>query len=173
MDVFRSVPEPLQRDVLPWLADKAPSLVDAINQGAGLIIAFIAGLVVVLTGTVLLAIPFIRGVAQPRWVGYVLVASALMTVIGDFIIAPNGPATNLAVNLLSNLGPVLLMNCARLSGLPDVVGVMPQSGNAGRGVIPHPPEDRISLGVLRRPFRALRPNPDWSWGGQVRLRSGA
>ena len=95
--------------VLPWLADKAPSLVDAINQSAGLIIAFIGGLVAVLVGTVLLAIPFIRGGAQPRWVGYVLVASALMTVVGDFIIAPNGPATNLAVNLLSNLGPVLLM----------------------------------------------------------------
>jgi hypothetical protein len=29
--------------------------------------------------------------------------------MGDFVIAPDGPASNLAVNLLSNLGPVLLL----------------------------------------------------------------
>jgi len=68
--------------VLPWLADMAPPLIDGINQSAGLIIAFIAGLGAELAGTVLLAIPFIRGRAQPRWVGHVLVASALMTVGG-------------------------------------------------------------------------------------------
>jgi hypothetical protein len=30
-------------------------------------------------------------------------------VVGDLAIAPSGPAKNLAINLLSNLGPVLLM----------------------------------------------------------------
>jgi hypothetical protein len=35
-------------------------------------------------------------------------AAALLTVAGNFI-APTGPATNLAINLLSNLGPVLLL----------------------------------------------------------------
>jgi hypothetical protein len=29
--------------------------------------------------------------------------------VGSFVIAPDGPASNLAVNLLSNLGPVLLL----------------------------------------------------------------
>jgi hypothetical protein len=29
--------------------------------------------------------------------------------VGNFVIAPSGPASNLAVNLLSNLGPVLLL----------------------------------------------------------------
>jgi hypothetical protein len=29
--------------------------------------------------------------------------------VGNFVIAPGGPASNLAVNLLSNLGPVLLL----------------------------------------------------------------
>ena len=96
--------------VLPWLADKAPSLVAASAPlPAGFVIAFIAGLVAWFAGTVLLAIPFIRGRAQPRWVGYALPASALWVVVGDFIIAPSGPATNLAINLLSNLGPVLLL----------------------------------------------------------------
>ena len=96
--------------VLPWLADKAPSLVTASAPlPAAFVIAFIAGLVAWLVGTVLLAIPFIRGRAQPRWVGYVLPASALWVVVGSFIIAPSGPATNLAINLLSNLGPMLLL----------------------------------------------------------------
>jgi hypothetical protein len=95
--------------VAPWLADKAPALV-AVSAPipAGFIIAFIAGLIAEFVGSVLLAIPFIRGRVQPRWVGYVLPAAALLTVVGDFI-APNGPAANLAVNLLSNLGPVLLL----------------------------------------------------------------
>lgn len=96
--------------VLPWLADKAPSLVVAAAPlPAGFVIAFITGLVAWFVGTVLIAIPFIRGQVQPRWVGYVLPASALWMVVGNLIIAPNGPATNLVINLLSNLGPVLLL----------------------------------------------------------------
>ena len=95
--------------VAPWLADQAPSLVAASAPvPAGFIVAFIAGLVAELVGAVFLAIPFLRGRMQPRWIGYVLLASALLAVIGDFI-APNGPSTNLAINLLSNLGPVLLL----------------------------------------------------------------
>jgi hypothetical protein len=95
--------------VAPWLADEAPSLVAASAPiPAGFVIAFIAGLGAELVGTVLLAIPFVRGRVQPRWVGYVLPTSALVTVAGD-LVAPNGPATNVAVNLLSNLGPVLLL----------------------------------------------------------------
>jgi hypothetical protein len=42
-------------------------------------------------------------------VGYLLPASALWVLVGSFVIAPDGPASNLAVNLLSNLGPVLLL----------------------------------------------------------------
>jgi hypothetical protein len=96
--------------VLPWLADKAPSLVAATAPlPLGFVIAFIAGLVAWFVGTVLLAIPFTRGRVQPRWVGYMLAASALWVVVGNVIIAPSGPAANLAINLLSNLGPVLLL----------------------------------------------------------------
>ncbi|MDA3951256.1 MAG: hypothetical protein PF508_18760 [Spirochaeta sp.] len=95
--------------VAPWLADQAPSLVAASAPiPAGFIIAFIASLVAESVGSVLLAIPFIRGRVQPRWVGYVLPGAALLTVVGN-LIAPTGPATNLAINLLSNMGPVLLM----------------------------------------------------------------
>ena len=96
--------------VLPWLADIAPSLVAASAPlPAGFVIGFISGLVAWFVGTVLLATPFIRGRVQPRCVGFVLPASALWVVVGNLVIAPSGPATNLAVNLLSNLGPVLLL----------------------------------------------------------------
>jgi hypothetical protein len=95
--------------VAPWLADQAPSLVAAAAPiPVGFIIAFIVGLVAELVGSVLLAIPFIRGHVQPRWVGYLLPAAALLRVVGN-VIAPSGPATNLAINLLSNLGPMLLL----------------------------------------------------------------
>jgi hypothetical protein len=96
--------------VLPWLADQAPSLVatSAPLPGA-FVIAFVVGLVAWLAGTVLLAAPFIRRRLHPRWVGYLLPASAIWVVVGNLIIAPSGPASNLTVNLVSNLGPVLLL----------------------------------------------------------------
>ena len=59
-------------------------------------------------GSLLLAIGFIRGRVQPGWVGYMLPVAAILRVVGSFI-APRGPATNLVINLLSNLGPMLLL----------------------------------------------------------------
>ncbi len=94
----------------PWLADEAPELVaTAAPLPTGFIVAFVAGLMAWLAGTVLLAIPFVRGHVQPRWAGYVLLAAGLWMIVGNLIIAPSGPATNLAINLISNLGPVLLL----------------------------------------------------------------
>jgi len=57
---------------------------------------------------VLLALPFLRGRTAPRWIGYLLPAAALLTLAGT-VLAPSGPAANLATNLATNLGPVLLM----------------------------------------------------------------
>jgi len=96
--------------VLPWLAEQAPSLVAGSSPAPlGFVVSFALGLLAWLFGAVLLAVPFLRGPARPRWVGYVLLASALWLLVGNFVIAPGGPASNLAVNLLSNLGPVLLL----------------------------------------------------------------
>ncbi len=96
--------------VLPWLADQAPSLVaESAPTPLGFVVAFALGLLAWLVGAVLLAVPFVRGPARPRWVGYLLPASALWVAVGTLVVAPGGPASNLAVNLLSNLGPVLLL----------------------------------------------------------------
>jgi hypothetical protein len=93
--------------VAPWLAEQAPSLVTGAPLPTGFLVAFIAGLLAELGGTLLLAIAFVRGRVPPRWIGYLLPAAALLAVIGN-LIAPSGPASNLAINLVSNLGPVLL-----------------------------------------------------------------
>jgi hypothetical protein len=96
--------------ILPWLADKAPSLIVASEPlPVAFVIAFAIGLVAWLAGSVLLAVPFLRKRISPTWVGYTLVVSGVWMVIGNLFIAPSGPASNLAVNLLSNLGPVLLL----------------------------------------------------------------
>ena len=96
--------------VVPWLANQAPSLVAAsAPTPVGVVVGFAVGLLAWLVGTVLLAIPFVGGRLRPRWVGYVLPLSALWVVVGTFVIAPGGLASNLTVNLLSNLGPVLLL----------------------------------------------------------------
>ena len=96
--------------VLPWLADEAPRLAAGSSPlPLGFVVAFALGLLAWLLGAVLLAVPFVRGRLRPRWVGYLLPASALWVLVGSFVIAPGGPASNLAVNLLSNLGPVLLL----------------------------------------------------------------
>jgi hypothetical protein len=96
--------------VLPWLADEAPRLVAGSSPTPlGFVVAFAVGLLAWLLGAVLLAAPFVGGRVRPRWVGYLLPASALWVAVGSLVIAPDGPASNLAVNLLSNLGPVLLL----------------------------------------------------------------
>jgi hypothetical protein len=96
--------------VLPWLADQAPRLAAGSSPTPlGFVVTFALGLLAWLVGAALLAAPFVRGRVRPRWVGYLLPASALWVLVGNFVIAPGGPASNLAVNLLSNLGPVLLL----------------------------------------------------------------
>src|SRR5690606_35455201 len=93
--------------VAPWLADQAPAL-SAAPLPPGILITFVAAMLAELVGSVLLALPFLRGRMSPRWVGYLLPAAAVLRVAGN-LMAPSGPASNLAINLLSNLGPVLLM----------------------------------------------------------------
>ena len=96
--------------VQPWLADKAPSLVAAgAPPPAGFLVALMIGLVAWLVGAVLVAIPFVRRRAKPAWVGWVLMASPVWMMIGNLVIAPTGPSPDLALNLLSNMGPVLLL----------------------------------------------------------------
>ncbi|MGE0592290.1 MAG: hypothetical protein AB7G23_11435 [Vicinamibacterales bacterium] len=103
--------------VMPWLADTAPALIAASAAlPKAFVVTFTASLVAWVAGALLCAMPFLRGRLGPRWVGYLLVGSALALLAGHLVIAPGGPATNVAVNLLSNLGPVLLLSAAGYLG---------------------------------------------------------
>ncbi|NOT45874.1 MAG: hypothetical protein HOP14_14835 [Acidobacteria bacterium] len=103
--------------VLPWLADTAPALIAASAAlPTAFVVTFTASLVAWVAGALLFAMPFVRGRIRPRWVGVLVVTSALGLVIGNLVIAPAGPATNLVVNLLSNVGPVLLLSAAGYLG---------------------------------------------------------
>jgi hypothetical protein len=96
--------------VQPWLAEQAPALLGTETPlPAGFLAAFAAALLAWLVGAVLLAVPFVRGHVRPRWVGWLLILAGVWMVVGNLVIAPSGPASNLAINLLSNLAPVLLM----------------------------------------------------------------
>jgi hypothetical protein len=102
--------------IMPWLAESAPELLGAdVPPPRALVVTFLIGLVAWVSGTLLLAIPFIRNSEDPHWIGYLLVGSGLWMVLGNLVIAPSGPSPNLVINLLSNLGPVLLL--VALAGL--------------------------------------------------------
>lgn len=93
--------------VAPWLAEQMPALA-ASPLPAAILIAFIVAMLAEVVGSGLLALPFLRGRVAPRWIGYMLPSAALLRVAGN-LMASSGPATNLAVNLLSNMGPMLLL----------------------------------------------------------------
>ncbi len=95
--------------VMPWLAEKAPWLIaPSAPPPVAFVVAFVAALAAWCGGTFMVAIPLLRRI-ESRWVGYMVAASGVWMVVGDLIIAPRGPAASLAVNILSNLGPVLLL----------------------------------------------------------------
>ncbi len=129
--------------VLPWLADQAPSLIaDSAALPAAFIIAFIAALLAWLAGAALLAFPFLRRRAQPLWVGYGLLVSAIWMVVGNLVIAPRGPASNVAVNLISNMGPVLLLIAVGALGYRTWTEQATHSGAAEAG---HAPTGSVKL----------------------------
>lgn len=116
--------------ILPWLAERAPSLVVAgAPPPRAFLVAFAVGLLAWIAGTVLVAIPFLWHRASPTWVGYVVPASSVAMVVGNLVIAPSGPVANRALNLLSNLGPILLLGALGYLGFR--LWVAPTRGRPG------------------------------------------
>jgi hypothetical protein len=124
--------------ILPWLARRAPHLIDtSAALPASLVAAFLAALLLWIVGASLLAVSYLRGREQPRWVGTVLLLSGPWNLLADLVIAPSGPADNLLVNLLSNLGPLLLLIGLAYIGLEAWTGRTDNSVIDRRG---HSPE---------------------------------
>jgi hypothetical protein len=94
--------------LMPWLARGAPWLLGPEADVPLLFLVVFASAVLALcSGAVLLAIPFLRRRLEPLWVGIALPAGAGLALVGD-LIARQGPSSTLAVNLFSNLGPILV-----------------------------------------------------------------
>ena len=93
--------------LLPYLVQAAPATVKG-NGPPAFFPFFILGTVFEVLGLLLLAVPIVRGFVAERWVGYVLLAAAVLGVVGFFIGGGSGPANPLLA-LLGNLGTLLLM----------------------------------------------------------------
>ena len=95
----------------PWLAAQAPKL--AAGFGPPPFFAFFniaEGLLVL--GSLLIAIPIVRGLVAPRWPGFVLLASVVIGIPGYFLFAL---ATDPFGNLMGQV-PVVLLSIA-LAGI--------------------------------------------------------
>jgi hypothetical protein len=92
--------------LLPYLVQHAPATVKG-NGPPAFFPFFIVGTVFQVISLLLLAVPILRGFVAERWVGYVLLAAAVLGVVSFFLGGSNGP-TNPLISLISNLSPLLL-----------------------------------------------------------------
>jgi Flp pilus assembly protein protease CpaA len=70
-------------------------------------------------GNILMAIPVLRRRVSPRWIGFVLIGSAVMSVV--YLAAALTPP-NVVVSLVGGLGPILLcvaLGCLGYLGASD------------------------------------------------------
>jgi hypothetical protein len=89
----------------PWLADKAPNLLK--DPGPPLFFAiFIVLMLATIAGTILMAIPILRRRVGPRWIGFLLVASAVMYPV--YIYAAFS-SRNVLLSLVGSLSPILFL----------------------------------------------------------------
>ena len=92
--------------LLPYLVQHAPDTVKG-NGPPAFFPFFIVGTVFQVVGLLLLAVPIVRGFVAERWVGYVLLAAAVLGVVGFFLGGGSGP-TNPLIALIGSLGTLLL-----------------------------------------------------------------
>jgi hypothetical protein len=93
--------------VEPFLSAQAPQLLSG-DPPASLLVFLVVSTIIQVVGSILFALPMLRGALQPRWAGYVLVISAVLAVVSFLA---NGPASGsgaLAV-VLNVASPVLLL----------------------------------------------------------------
>jgi hypothetical protein len=97
---------------LPWLAVKAPDLFKDPSGPPLYLAVSIIVFVATIAGTILMAIPILRRRVSPRWVGFLLIASAVMFFV--YVGALASPP-NVALALVGSLSPIFL--CAGLGYL--------------------------------------------------------
>jgi hypothetical protein len=92
--------------LLPYLVQQAPATVKG-NGPPSFFPFFILGTVFEVVGLLLMAVPIVRGFVAARWLGYVLLAAAVLGVVGFFLGGSNGPS-NALIALIGNLPGLLL-----------------------------------------------------------------
>lgn len=90
----------------PYLAAQVPQLLSGDGPPA-LFPFFILGTLFQVIGSILFALPMLRGRMLPRWPGYALVVSALVAIVSFFLSGPGSPTTPLTI--LANLLPPALL----------------------------------------------------------------
>jgi hypothetical protein len=111
----------------PWLATQAPSLADSFGPPPFFAFFNIEEVLLVL-GSILLAIPLLRGQVSPRWPGVVLLLSVVIGPAGFFLFSI---PTTLASSLMGQVAPVLLL--IALAGLGYHAWSKPTPGTAPAG----------------------------------------
>jgi hypothetical protein len=91
--------------VEPWLATQAPNLVDGFGPPPFFAYYNIAEVLLV-AGSILLAIPVLRGRVSPRWAGFALLLSVVVGV-GTFFF--DAFPSSLASGLLTAAAPIMLL----------------------------------------------------------------
>ena len=91
--------------VEPWLATQAPNLVDGFGPPPFFAYYNIAEVLLV-AGSILLAIPLLRGRVSPRWAGFALLLSVVVGV-GTFFF--DAFPSSLASGLLTAAAPIMLL----------------------------------------------------------------
>jgi hypothetical protein len=89
----------------PWLAEKAPELVKDPGPPLFFAISF-TSLAALSAGTILMAIPILRRRVGPRWIGFLLVASAVMYPV--YIYAALS-STSVVLSLVGSLSPICFL----------------------------------------------------------------
>jgi hypothetical protein len=94
--------------LLPYLATNAPDVFGGTNSDfpSGFFAFYVTASLCIVVGSVLLAVPLVRGLAFSRWPGYVLLAAAVAGVVGFFLSTPD--STPLIGVIIAGLNSFLL-----------------------------------------------------------------
>jgi hypothetical protein len=88
-----------------WLGEKAPDLFKDPNPAPLVGVVFLIWFVAMVAGNILMAIPVLRRRVGPRWIGFVLIGAAVMSVV--YMAAALTPP-DVVVSLVGGLGPILM-----------------------------------------------------------------